>query len=86
MLQKLASLLIFTSTLAIPAAMHGQSQPERKPTPNFELYGGYSYVFRTTDPTTNTFATSGRNGWDASMKIPILARSSASRATSPEAT
>jgi hypothetical protein len=40
--------------------------------PNYELYGGYSYVFRTYDPTANTVATTGRNGWDASFKVPVF--------------
>ena len=41
-------------------------------TPNFELYGGYSYVFKTFNPTSNSVAFAGRNGWDASFKVPIF--------------
>lgn len=40
--------------------------------PNFELYGGYSYVFRTFNPTSNSTAVTGRNGWDASFKVPVF--------------
>lgn len=55
--------------------MHAQVRPDMRgggPTPNLELYGGYSYVFRTYNPTANTIATSGRNGWDASLKVPVF--------------
>ena len=41
-------------------------------TPNFELYGGYSYVFNTYNPSQNNYSLSGSNGWDASLKVPIL--------------
>jgi opacity protein-like surface antigen len=55
--------------------MHAQSRPDYRgggSTPNFELYGGYSYVFRTYNPTANTVATTGHNGWDASFKVPVF--------------
>ena len=72
MLKKVSLLLLLTSTLAVPASMNAQAVPERRPVPNFELYGGYSYVFRTYNPTTLTTATNGMNGWDASFKVPVL--------------
>ena len=73
MIRKLAPLLGIC-VLAIPAGMRAQARPDtyHTPTPNFELYGGYSYVFRTYNPTSNTIATSGRNGWDASFKVPVF--------------
>lgn len=42
-------------------------------TPNYELYGGYSYVFSGNDNfNTNQIVTNGAPGWDTSFKIPIL--------------
>jgi hypothetical protein len=66
---------MFASALAIPAGLFAQVHPDTRyggGTPNFELYGGYSYVFRTYNPTSMTVATSGRNGWDASFKVPVF--------------
>jgi opacity protein-like surface antigen len=74
MYRKLLSLVAFSGVLAVPAGMHAQARPDYRggSTPNFELYGGYSYVFRTYNPTSNTVATTGRNGWDASFKVPVF--------------
>lgn len=72
MLRTCLSLLFVTSALALPAGLRAQATPERQPVPNLELYGGYSYVFNTFRPTSTSFATSGRNGWDASLKIPVF--------------
>jgi len=41
-------------------------------TPNIDLYGGYSYVFNTYNPTPNHVDLSGMNGWDASLKLPLI--------------
>lgn len=61
--------------LAIPAGASAQSSTETRyggGTPNFELYGGYSYVFKTYNPSTFSVSTSGMNGWDASLKVPVI--------------
>src|SRR5579862_6618979 len=75
MYKKLIPLVLATTVLAAPAGMRAQASPDRRgggSAPNFELYGGYSYVFRTYNPTSNTVATTGRNGWDASFKVPVF--------------
>ena len=64
--------LLLASLAAAPVCVIAQSSAEAHSTPNFDLYGGYSYVFRTYNPTTTTVSTSGMNGWDASAKVPIL--------------
>jgi opacity protein-like surface antigen len=66
--------LIVAGVLTVPAGLYAQAQPESRSggTPNFELYGGYSYVFRTFNPTSNSTAVTGRNGWDASFKVPVF--------------
>lgn len=66
--------LIFAGVLAMPAGIYAQAHPESRygGTPNFELYGGYSFVFRTFNPTSNSTAVTGRNGWDASLKVPVF--------------
>jgi opacity protein-like surface antigen len=58
--------------VAAPVCVRAQSSAEAHSTPNVELYGGYSYVFRTYNPTTTSVSTSGMNGWDASAKVPVL--------------
>ncbi len=66
---------MFASVLAAPAGLLAQSSPDSRyggGTPNFELYGGYSYVFRTFNPTSTSTAVTGRNGWDASLKVPVF--------------
>ncbi len=75
MYKKLIPLVLATTVLAAPVGMRAQASPDRRgggSAPNFELYGGYSYVFRTYNPTSNTVATTGRNGWDASFKVPVF--------------
>lgn len=75
MYRKILSLAMLASIAALPGALHAQAHPETRHwggTPNFELYGGYSYVFRTFNPTSNSVAFAGRNGWDASFKVPIF--------------
>src|SRR6266581_5362359 len=74
MYRKIISLTMFASVLAVPGGLYAQAHPDNRygGTPNFELYGGYSYVFRTFNPTSNSTAFAGRNGWDASFKVPIF--------------
>ncbi len=57
---------------AAPVCTQAQSAHEANGAPNVELYGGYSYVFKTYNPTADTVSTSGMNGWDASLKIPLI--------------
>jgi len=75
MYRKILYLTMFASVAAVPTALYAQSHYDTRyggGTPNFELYGGYSYVFRTFNPTSNSVAFAGRNGWDASLKVPIF--------------
>ena len=76
MFRRFLSLLTLAALMAIPAAVNAQASPDTRhgfgSTPNHELYGGYSYVFRTYNPSTFVASTSGMNGWDASFKVPVL--------------
>ena len=65
---------MFAGVLAVPAGLYAQVHHDARNagTPDFELYGGYSYVFRTFNPTSNSVAFAGRNGWDASFKVPVI--------------
>jgi hypothetical protein len=76
MYRRILLLAAFASALAAPAGIYAQAYPDiRRPyggTPNFELYGGYSYVFKTYNPNSTSTAVTGRNGWDASFKVPIF--------------
>lgn len=63
-------LLLATSLLAVPASLSAQIAPVRDPAPGFELYGGYSYVFRPYDHTNQNPFTGGMQGWDASLRVP----------------
>ena len=75
MYRKMVSLAICAGALAIPATGFAQASPDTRyggGTPNFELYGGYSYVFRTYNPNSTSTAFTGRNGWDASLKVPVF--------------
>jgi hypothetical protein len=64
--------LLLAAALSAPACLNAQAAtPVRGPVPNFELYGGYSYVFHTIDYPNNGVVTSGMNGWDTSLKIPL---------------
>jgi hypothetical protein len=72
----LCRFLSFVLLAAVPgssALLSAQSAPGLAPTPNFELYGGYSYVFSGTDNfNNNKITTSGTSGWDTSLKVPIM--------------
>lgn len=72
MFRRLVLPALFAALAAAPISGIAQSSYEAHSTPNVELYGGYSYVFNTYNPTQNTVSTAGMNGWDASLKIPIL--------------
>src|SRR5258708_22236830 len=72
MSKKFLPAFLLASLAAAPICVNAQSSAEAHSTPNVELYGGYSYVFRTYNPTTTTVSTSGMNGWDASFKVPVL--------------
>jgi opacity protein-like surface antigen len=77
MIRKISPLLFLLAILlTIPLTMNAQvAAPSRQPTPNFELYGGYSYVFSEYGSLTNVnsaVSTHGMNGWDASLKVPIF--------------
>jgi hypothetical protein len=76
MFRRFLPLLTLAAPLAMPVAMNAQVSPDTRhgfgSTPNMELYGGYSYVFRTYSPSTFVASTSGMNGWDASFKVPVL--------------
>src|ERR1700675_2831730 len=76
MYRRIPFLLIFLTVLAAPAGIYAQASPDTRhgfgSTPNFELYGDYSYVFRTYNPTTFVASTSGMNGWDGSFKVPVM--------------
>ena len=74
MYRKIFSLAMFASVAAVPASLYAQAHAETYGggTPNFELYGGYSYVFRTFNPNSTSTAVTGRNGWDASFKVPVF--------------
>jgi hypothetical protein len=72
MLRKALSLLVFAALSSSASTLVAQIGPFEH-TPNFEAYGGYSYVF-TGDANfkTNQIVTNGAPGWDASFKVPIL--------------
>ena len=73
MFRKIYPLILLTSSLAVPAGIQAQEmKPNHMPTPNFDLYGGYSYVFTEHGTPPGTITTSGTNGWDASLKVPLF--------------
>jgi len=71
MYQKVLFLLLLISALASPSFVCAQTIPDHYTPPAFELYGGYSYVFRTYDHTQLNPFTGGMNGWDASLRVPV---------------
>ena len=73
MFRKIYPLILLTSSLALPSCMQAQEmKPNHMPTPNFELYGGYSYVFSEYGTPPGAITTHGMNGWDASLKVPLF--------------
>ena len=72
MFQKLLFLLLFISAFAAPAAISAQMRTINEAPPgNFELYGGYSYIFLPYDRTNTNPFSGGMNGWDASLRVPV---------------
>jgi hypothetical protein len=64
---------LLTLACVSPASLPAQDHvPNSHPTPNFELYGGYSYVFSEYGTPPGTITTHGLNGWDASLKVPLF--------------
>lgn len=63
MYRKLFPVLALAVMFSGSAAASAQASPDTRhgfnPTPNFELYGGYSYVFNTYNPT-STHVSNGR--------------------------
>src|ERR1017187_8754637 len=73
MFRKIYLLILLTSALALPASIKAQdTAPNHMPTPNFDLYGGYSYVFSEYGTPPGSITTHGMNGWDASLKVPLF--------------
>ena len=71
MLKRLFFSLLLIPAVAVPADLCAQVVPDRGTVPGWELYGGYSYVFRPYDHTQSNPFSGGMNGWDASLKIPV---------------
>jgi len=71
MLKKLSFPLLSILLVTVPQGLSAQVSPDGRAVPNFELYGGYSYVLRTYDHTQVNPFTGGMNGWEASLKVPV---------------
>jgi hypothetical protein len=73
MLRRFLPFALGALPLALSVGMHAQvSVPSNPPLPNFNLYGGFSYVFTEYGGTLNKVGTYGMNGWDASLKVPLF--------------
>ncbi len=67
MSRRFLSLLACTILFALPVCGSAQLNKPKPGVPNFDLYGGYSYVF-------NSFYSvnsGGMSGWDAAFKVPV---------------
>jgi opacity protein-like surface antigen len=71
MLRTLYLALLLASTLAVPVSLLAQAAPAHRPAANYELYGGYSYIFRPYDHTQDFPVSGGMNGWEASLRVPF---------------
>jgi hypothetical protein len=77
-LQKIAPLLLLTSALVLPTGVQAQATAPSNhfSPPNFELYGGFSYVFteygNLNNSLNSSLSTHGLAGWDTSFKVPIF--------------
>jgi len=72
MIQKLLFSLLLFSVVAAPAGLSAQARSINEgPPPNYELYGGYSYILRPYDQTNSNPFSGGMNGWDASLRVPL---------------
>lgn len=72
MFRRFIAPVLLAALAGAPLCGFAQSSYEAHGANSVELYGGYSYVFNTYNPTQNTVSTAGMNGWDASLKFPIL--------------
>jgi hypothetical protein len=73
MLRRFLPLLALGVSTLFPFYLHAEDRySARGGVPNVDLYAGYSYVFNTYNPTTTSYSVNGMNGWDASLKFPIL--------------
>lgn len=73
MFRRSLSLVALSLSTLIPVYVGAQSRDSaRGGVPNVDLYAGYSYVFNTYNPTSTSYSVNGMNGWDASLKLPIL--------------
>ncbi len=71
---------LFLLSVALVSASYVNAQPGVEPPvrqpdagdPNFELFGGYSYVVHDLDHTNLNTVSGGISGWDASIKVPIF--------------
>ncbi len=64
-------LLLLVSALGAPGLLSGQINTDHMPVPNYELYGGYSLLFRPYDHTQANPFSGVMNGWDASLRVPL---------------
>ena len=71
MLRKLHFLIFLLIALAAPAAGHAQIAQSVYGNPPIEVYGGYAYVFRPYDSSSQTPIKWGMNGWDSSVRLPL---------------
>ena len=58
--------------LTVCASLAAQIPIAHRSTPSNELYGGYTYSFRTYDHTQDNNFSGGMSGWQASYKAPVL--------------
>ena len=89
MYRRILPLMMFASALALPACVFAQVHPDTRHgggTPDFELYGGYSYVFRTYNPTSTTSPRVDEMGGMRRSRSPYSAVSLESRAMCRAAT
>jgi hypothetical protein len=59
--------LFLAATSAVASAQAAPSQE----VPNWEAYGGFSYVFHQYSPTFQHPVSGGMTGWDGSLKVPV---------------
>lgn len=71
MLRTLFLALLAASVSAVPIGLFAQAAPVHRLAANYELYGGYSYVFRPYDHTQDFPVSGGMNGWEASLRVPF---------------
>jgi hypothetical protein len=67
------SLVLLAAVASLPVTIAAQDTvPNHLSTPNWELYGGYSYVFSDFGSPSDRLHAHGMNGWDMSLKVPLL--------------